>query len=100
MLFRSADVTSARGTVPPSTSQTTSTRTAPSTPASAGVTITIAPTIPESLPRTRGETPLVVQSSSGTETPMIVPQAPPAPQKAASAAQLNDEPAKSPICYS
>ena len=94
------DVTSARGATPPSTSQTTSTRTAPSTPASAGVTTATAPTVPKSLPRTRAETPLVVQSSSGTGTPTIVPQAPPAPQKAAPTAQLNDEPAKSSIDYS
>ena len=42
----------------------------------------------------------MAQSSSGTKTPVIMPQAPPAPQKAASAAQLNDEPAKSSIDYS
>ena len=42
----------------------------------------------------------MAQSSSGTKTPVIVPQAPPAPQKAASATQLNDEPAKSSIDYS
>ena len=95
-----ANVTSAHGTVPPSASQMTSTRTTPSTPASAGVTTTTAPTVPESLPRTRVETPLVVQSSSGTGTPTIVPQAPPAPQKEASAAHLIDEPAKSSIDYS
>ena len=95
-----ADVTSAHGTVPPSASQTTSTRTAPSTPASIGVTTTTAPTVPESLPRTQVETPLVVQSSSGTGTPTIVPQATPAPQKAASTAQLINEPAKSSIDYS
>ena len=94
------DVTSARGAVPPSASQTTSTRTAPSTPASVGVTTATAPTVPESLPRTRGETPLVVPSSSGTGTPTIMPQAPPAPQKAAPATQLIDEPAKSSIDYS
>ena len=94
------DVTSSRETVPPSTSQTTSTRMAPSAPASAAVTICTTPTISDSLTRTRGETPLVVQSSSGTKTPMTVPQAPPAPRKAAPADHLNDEPAKSSIDYS
>ena len=94
------DVTSSRETVPPSTSQTTSTRTVPSAPASAGVTICATPTVPESLTRTRGKTPLVVQSSSGTKTPMTVPQAPPAPRKAAPADHLNDEPTKSSIDYS
>ena len=94
------DVISARGAVPPSTSQTTSTRTAPSTPASAGATTTATPPVPESLPRTRVETPLVVQSSSGTGTPTTAPQAPPAPQKSTPATQLNDEPAKSSIDYS
>ena len=99
MLFRSqgmADATSGHGAVPPSTSQTTSTKTAPSTPASAGATTTATPPVTESHP----ETPLVVQSSSGTGTPTTVPQAPPAPQKAAPATQLNDEPAKSSIDYS
>ena len=46
------------------------------------------------------ETPLVVQSSSGTRTPTTVPQAPPAPQKATPVAQLNNESAKSSIDYS
>ena len=95
-----ADVTSARGSVPPSTSQTTSTRTAPSAPASTGVTICTTPNVPESLTRTRGKTTLVVQSSSGTKTPTTVPQAPPAPRRAAPADHLNDEPAKSSIDYS
>ena len=94
-----ADVTSARGAVPPSTSQT-STRTAPSTPASAGATKTATPPVPESVPRTRQETPLVVQSSSGTGTPTTVPQAPPASKKATPVTQLDDEPARSLIDYS
>ena len=46
------------------------------------------------------ETPLVVQSSSGTGTPTAVPQAPPALQKAAPTSQLNTEPTKSSIEYS
>ena len=95
-----ADVTLARGSIPPSTSQTTSTRTAPSAPASAGVTICTTPTVPESITRTRGETPLVVQSSSGTKTPTAMPQPSPAPHRAAPTDQLNDEPAKSSIDYS
>ena len=93
-------MTSSRGAVPPSTSQTTSTKTAPSTPASAGATATATPPVPESHPRTRAETPLVVQSSSGTRTPTTVPQAPPTSQKATPMAQLADEPAKSSIDYS
>ena len=93
-------MTSSRGAVPPSTSQTTCTKTAPSTPASAGATNTATPPVPESIPRTREETPLVVQSSSGTRTPTTAPQAPPAPQKATPAIQMNDEPAKSSIDYS
>ena len=94
-----ADVTSARGAVPPSTSQT-STRTAPSTPASAGATTTATPPVPESIPRTRVETPLVVQSSTGTGTPTTAPQAPPPSQKATPVAQLIDEPSKPSIDYS
>ena len=94
------DVTSARGAIPPSTSQTMSTRTAPSTPASTSATNTATPPLPESIPRTWVETPLVVQSSSGTVTPTTAPQAPPASQKATPATQLNDEPAKSSIDYS
>ena len=46
------------------------------------------------------ETPLLVQSSSGTRTPTIMPQAPPTSQKETPAAQLTDEPAKSSIDYS
>ena len=88
------DVTSSRGTVPPSTSQTTSTKTAPSTPASAGAAVTATPPIPESIPRTRVETPLVVQSSSKTRTQTTAPQASPAPQKS------TPEPTKSSIDYS
>ena len=79
--------------------QPTSTRTAPSTPASVGVTITTAPTVPESLPETRGEAPLVVQSSSETKTPTTIPQPSLTPHRAASTDQLN-EPAKSSIDYS
>ena len=94
------DVTSGRGAVPPSTSQTTSTRTAPSTPASTGATNTATPPVPESITRTRQETPLVVQSSPRTGTPTTAPQAPPASQKATPVIQLNDEPARSSIDYS
>ena len=92
-----ADATSGRGAVPPSTSQTTSTRTAPSTPASAGATNAEAPTVPESHPRTRVETPPVIQSSSGTGTYSTLPQA---PQKSTPVIPLDDEPAKSSIDYS
>ena len=92
-----ADATSGRGTVPPSTSQTTSTRTAPSTPASAGATNVGAPPVPESHPRTRVETPPVIQSSSGTGTYSTLPQA---PQKATPVIPLDDEPARSSIDYS
>ena len=95
-----ADATSGRGAIPPSTSQTTSTRTAPSTPASAGATNAGAPPIPESHPRTRVETPSVIQSSSGTGTPTTVPQAPPASPKATPVIHLHDEPARSSIDYS
>ena len=90
------DVTSGRGAVPPSTSQTTSTRTAPS----ASVTNTGTPPVPESQPRTRVETPPVIQSSSGTGTYTNVPQAPSAPQKATHVIPLNEEPASSSIDYS
>ena len=95
-----ADATSGRGAVPPSTSQTTSTKTAPSTPASAGATTIATPPVPESHPETRVETPLVIQSSSGTGTPTTMPQAPPSHEKAAPTSQLNTEPAKSSIDYS
>ena len=97
-LYNMADVTSTRGSVPPSASHSTSTRTAPSTPASAGVNITTAPTIPESLPETRVGAPLVIQSSSGTGTPVAIAQPSPALHQAASADQPN-EPAKSSIDY-
>ena len=82
-----ADVTSGRGPVPPSTSQTTSTRTGPSTAASAGATT--APTIPESPSRTRAATPQIVQPSSGTETPDTAPQTHPAPMKPTPATSPN-----------
>ena len=94
------DVTSGRGAVPPSTSQTTSTRTAPSTPASVGVTNTATSPVPESQPRSRVETPPVIQSSSGTGTYTTVTQAPSAPQKATPVIQLNDEPTRSSVNYS
>ena len=87
-------MTSSRGAVPPSTSQTTSTKTAPSTPVSSGATTTETPPVSESAPRTRVETPLVVQSSFETRTYTAVPEAPPAPQKA------TPEPTKSSIDYS
>ena len=89
-----ADVTSSRGVVPPSTSQTTSTKTAPSTPVTAGATASATPPVPESAPGTRVESPLVVQSSSATRTYTAAPEVPPAPQKA------TPEPAKSSIDYS
>ena len=92
-----ADATSGRGAVPPSASHTTSTKMAPSTPASAGATNVGAPPVPEFHPRTRAETPPVVQSSSGAGTHPTMPQAPP---KAAPVIPLDDEPAKSSIDYS
>ena len=95
-----ADATSGRGAVPPSTSQTMSTKTAPSTPASAGATTIMTPTVPKSHPETRVETPLVVQSSSGAATPTTTPQAPPSHEKAAPTSRLNTEPAKSSTDYS
>ena len=90
------DVTASRGSVPPSTSQTTGTRTAPSTPASAGATTTT-PIILESPSRTRGVTPLVIPSSSRTEIPTAIPHFPP---RATPVAQPNDKPAKSSVDYS
>ena len=81
------DVTSGRGPAPPSASQTTSTRTGPSTAASAGATT--APIIPESPSRTRAATPQIVQPSSGTETPDAAPQDQPAPSKATPTAPPN-----------
>ena len=73
------DVTSGRGPVPPSASETTSTRTGPSIAASAGATTT--PTIPESPSRTRAATPTIVQPCSGAATPDTAPQTHPAPVK-------------------
>ena len=93
-------MTSSRGAVPPSTSQSTSTKTAPSTPATAGATTTGTPPIPESAAGTRVETPLVIPSPSGAGTPTTAPKAPPAPQKATPTAQLNTQPAKSSTDYS
>ena len=92
-----ADATSGRGAVPPSASHTTSTKTAPSTPASVGATNVGAPPVLEFHPRTRAETPPVVQSSPGAGTYSTVP---PAPPKATPVIPLDDEPAKSSIDYS
>ena len=93
-------MTSSRGVVPPSTSQTTSTKTAPSTPATAGATANTTPPVPESAARTRVESLMITQSPSEAGTHTSAPKAPPAPQKAAPTAQLNTEPAKSSTDYS
>ena len=93
-------MTSSRGAVPPSTSQTTSTKTAPSTPATAGVTTATTPPVPESATRTRVESPLVIPSSSEAGTYISAPQAPPAPQESIPTAQVHTEPAKSATDYS
>ena len=93
-------MTSNRGAAPPSTSQTTSTKTAPSTPATTGATTAGTPPVPESTAGTRAETPLVIPSPSGAGTPATAPKAPPAPQEATPTAQLNTEPAKSAADYS
>ena len=93
------EVTSSRGAAPPSTSQTTSTKTAPSTPAPTG-SATTTPPVPESVARTRVESPFVIPSPSegGTHTSDL--QALPAHQESTPTAQLNTEPAKSTTDYS
>ena len=95
-----ADVTSSRGAAPPSTSQTTSTKTAPSTPAPTGAAAAATPPVPESTARTRVESPLVIPSSSEGGTHTSAPQAPLTPQESTPTAQLHTEPAKSATDYS
>ena len=77
-----------------------STKTAPSTPASAGATAATTPPVPESAARTRVESPKIAQPTSKAGTYTFAPQAPPAPQKATPTTQVDTEPAKSSIDYS